>query len=282
MMELETTPLVDGLVFPEDPRWHDEKLWFSDIHAQRVMTVDSAGRTDTVVDVPDLPSGLGWLPDGRLLMVSALERRLLGWTPRGLTEVADLRPFAPYPCNDMVVDSHGRAYVGHLGYDVFGGQPLAPGTILLAQMDGSVQVVAKGLHFPNGTVLTPDGSTLVVSETYAGRLTAFRVTEDGSLRGRRVWASLEGRVPDGICLDAEGAVWVASPATNEVVRVCEGGAITHRIPCSLRPYACMLGGEDRCTLFVLLAATDVPEEARALKSGRIETVPVTVPGVGLP
>ena len=187
MMELETTPLVDGLVFPEDPRWHDGKLWFSDIHAQRVMTVDPAGHTDTVVDVPDLPSGLGWLPDGRLLMVSALERRLLGWTPRGLTEVADLRPFAPYPCNDMVVDSHGRAYVGHLGYDVFGGQPLAPGTILLAKMDGSVQVAAEGLHFPNGTVLTPDGSTLVVSESYAGRLTAFRVTEDGSLRERQVF-----------------------------------------------------------------------------------------------
>lgn len=282
MMVLETTPLVDGLVFPEDPRWHDGKLWFSDIHAQRVMTVDPAGHTDTVVEVPDWPSGLGWLPDGRLLIVSVTERRLLGWTPTGLTEVADLRPFAPYPCNDMVVDSQGRAYVGHIGYDFFGGKPLVPGTILLAKMDGNVRLAADGLHFPNGAVLTPDGHTLIVSESFGERLTAFRVTEDGSLQERRVWASLEGRVPDGICLDAEGAVWVASPASNDVVRVREGGDITHRIACILPPYACMLGGEDRCTLFVLMAATHVPEEVRALKSGRIETVAVPVPGAGLP
>lgn len=278
---LETTVLLDGLAFAESPRWHDGKLWFSDMHAHRVMTVDLDGKAETIVEVPGQPSGLGWLPDGRLLVVSMTDRRLLQLDPAGLVEVADLHELASYHCNDMVVDQQGRAYVGNFGFD-FMTQPFAPAELILVTPDGNARVVADKMAFPNGTVITPDGRTLIVGETYGARLTAFQIEPDGSLTRRRLWAQLKQAVPDGICLDADGAIWVASPVSAEVLRVREGGEVTHRIKVSTQAYACMLGGPERRTLFMLTAETSEPHKARAQPSGRVEVVEVDVPGTGLP
>ena len=281
-MKPATSVLLDGLAFPEGPRWRDGKLWFSDMHGDRVMSVDLEGRSETVVEVPGRPSGLGWLPDGRLLVVSMVDRRLLRLDPGGLTQVADLSALASFHCNDMVVDAQGRAYVGNFGYDVHGGAPVKNAALVLVAPGGEARVVADDLRFPNGTVITPDGRTLVVGETLGQRLTAFDIEDDGSLGGRRVWAQLEGAFPDGICLDAEGGIWVANAAGTEVLRVLEGGELTHRLSVSTHAFACMLGGPDRRTLFVCTAETSEPEKARANATGRIEIAEVEVPGAGLP
>jgi sugar lactone lactonase YvrE len=281
-MKPATSVLLDGLAFPEGPRWRDGKLWFSDMHADRVMTVDLEGRAETVVEVPGWPSGLGWLPDGRLLVVSMTDRRLLRLDPGGLTQVADLSALASFHCNDMVVDAHGRAYVGNFGYDVHGGAPVKNAALVLVAPGGELRVVADDLRFPNGMVITPDGRTLVVGETLGQRLTVFDVEDDGSLGGRRVWAQLERALPDGICLDAEGGIWVANVVGAEVLRVVEGGEVTHRLPVATQAFACMLGGPERRTLFVCTAETSEPEKARASPTGRIEFTEVDVPGIGLP
>jgi sugar lactone lactonase YvrE len=279
-MGLETRVLLDGLAFGESPRWHDGRLWFSDMHAYQVMTVDLSGRTETIVRVPGLPSGLGWLPDGRLLVVSMTDRRLLRLESGGLVEVADLSKLASYHCNDMVVDRQGRAYIGHFGFDYYS-QPFAPAEVILVTPDGSARVVAEQMAFPNGSIITPDGRTLIVAETFGGCLTAFDIQPDGSLAGRRVWALTSPAIPDGICLDAEGAVWVSSP-TGEVLRIQEGGQVADRISLSRPAFACMLGGADLRTLFVMTAKSDNPDELRAEPSGRVEIVEVDVPGAGLP
>lgn len=282
-----TRVLRDGLRFPEGPRWRDGKLWFSDMHAGVVLTVDLDGRSETVVAVPHEPSGLGWLPDGRLLVVSMQDRRLLRLDPEGLALVADLSPYATWHCNDMVVDAHGRAYVGNFGFDLHGQAPLVPANLVLVAPDGSAEVVASELLFPNGTVITPDGRTLIVAESFGARLTAFDIAADGRLSDRRIWAQLtpgpDGRtpVPDGICLDAEGAIWVASPVTGEVLRVREGGAVAQQIPVDRMAIACMLGGPERRTLFVCTSEALDPA-ATERRTGRIEAVDVDVPGAGWP
>jgi len=281
-MPTSTRVLLDGILFPEGPRWHEGKLWFSDMHAHRVMTVDLAGRAEVVVEVPNQPSGLGWLPDGRLLVVSMTDRRLLRLDPGGLTVVADLSALASFYCNDMVVDEQGRAYVGNFGFDLHAEAPFRPAELVLVPPDGPPRIVADDLAFPNGCVITPDGRTLVVGESGGARLTAFTVAADGSLGERRVWALLESAVPDGICLDAEGAIWVASPVGNEVLRVQEGGAVLDRVRVSTIPFACMLGGPDRRTLFVATAETHQPERVKLKPSGRIEIATVRVPGAGRP
>ncbi len=273
--------LVDGLRFPEGPRWHDDRLWFSDIHDQKVLAADLDGRTETIVTVPKDPSGLGWLPDGRLLVVSMRDRRLLRLDPGGLVEVADLSGLVPFYCNDMVVDARGRAYVGNFGFDLHAGEKPAPTSLVLVEPDGSARVVAEDLVFPNGSVITPDGRTLIVGETFGGGLTAFDVAEDGSLSGRRRWAPMERAVPDGICLDAEGAVWVASPVGHAVLRIREGGEITHRVEVEHEAFACMLGGAARRTLFLCTSGSADPNLTHERK-GRIEYVEVEVPGAGLP
>ena len=279
---IKTTLLLDGLAFPESPRWHDDRLWFSDMYACQVMTITPDGKSETIVAVPHQPSGLGWLPDGRLLMVSMVDRRLLRLDPAGLTVVADLRDLAPFHCNDMVVDRQGRAYIGNFGFDFLEEQPPKATVLILVTPDGQNRIVADKLLFPNGSVITPDGHTLIVGETWAARLTAFTIEPDGSLTDRRVWAQLEGAAPDGVCLDAEGAIWVASPTSSEVLRVLECVEITHRIPIEGQATSCMLGGPDRQTLFILSGPVTQPEEGRALKRGRIETARVEIPGVGLP
>ena len=275
-------PLAEGFAFLEGPRWRDGRLWVSDMHDDRVLAVDLAGCRETVVEVPGRPSGLGWLPDGRLLIVSMTDRRLLRLDASGLSVAADLRGVATFHCNDMVVDAQGRAYVGNFGYDFEAGSPPQSAVLALVLPDGTVRVAADDLAFPNGAVLTPDGRTLVVAESFGARLTAFDVAADGALGGRRLWAALEGAVPDGICLDAEGAIWVASPLSKEVLRVREGGQVVERIPTATQAIACMLGGADRRTLFVLTAQSFHRDECRARRSARIEVVEVDVPGAGWP
>jgi sugar lactone lactonase YvrE len=280
---IEKTSVLPGeLVFPESPRWHEGKLWFSDMHTHQVQCVRSDGALETVVNVPQQPSGLGWLPDGRLLVVSMLDRCLLRLDPDGLTMVADLRELAPFHCNDMVVDRHGRAYIGNFGFDYEARHPPKATVLILVTPDGQKRIVAKDLLFPNGSVITPDGRTLIVAETWGARLTGFSIAEDGSLFDRRVWAQFDRVTPDGICLDAEAAIWVASPRGREVLRVREGGNITHRISTENPPLACMLGGADRRTLFILSGPMVSKEEGMALKGGRIETIRVEIPGAGLP
>ncbi|MEO8837917.1 MAG: SMP-30/gluconolactonase/LRE family protein, partial [Herbaspirillum sp.] len=180
--------VIDGLAFAEAPRWHDGKLWFSDFYTNSVYCLHAKGELSTVVEVPGRPSGLGWLPDGRLLVVSMTERRLLRLDPDGLTELADLSPLAGFDCNDMVVDRLGRAYVGNFGFDLIGKAPLQPATLIMVTSDGQARTVADDLLFPNGCVITPDGQTLILAETFGHRLTAFDIAADGSLHARRCWA----------------------------------------------------------------------------------------------
>lgn len=274
-------PFVTGLAFPEAPRWRAGALWFSDFYLQRVQRATPEGSVETVAELDDQPSGLGWLPDGRLLVVGMKKRQLLRLDAGGLVVAAELSAFAPAPCNDMLVDPHGRAYVGNFGFDLHARAPFAPTVLLRVDADGTVQVAAADLHFPNGMALAPDGRTLIVAESYGKRLTAFEVRPDGSLAGRRTWAQFDekGVAPDGICLDAEGCVWMASPVSREVLRVREGGAITHRIPTAEQATACALGGADGRTLYVTTGRVLVtPEESRARRSGAIWQLRVETPG----
>ena len=275
--------LLDDLIFLEGPRWYDGKLWFSDMFAGQVRTADLSGNTEVVAEVAERPSGLGFLPDGRLLIVSMQNRLLLRLDRDGLTTVADLSSLAVGSPNDMVVDTHGRAYIGHFGYDLFGGEEPKPASLLLVTPDGQVREVADGLEFPNGTVISPDGKTLIVAETFGRRLTAFSIADDGGLSERRVFAQFDEETPDGICLDARGGVWVSSFESGEFVRVEDGGTITERIPVpGKRAVACALGGPQRQTLFLLTAETTLEDLAQGKSIGRVETVQVDTPGAGLP
>ncbi len=285
-MSVSLAPVVDGLAFAEGPRWHDDRLWFSDMHDHRVLTLDpTTGETEVVVEVPNRPSGLGWRPDGTLLVVSMTDRKLLAVRDGAVSEVADLHDVTDHDCNDMVVDGHGNAYVGNFGFDLH--DPDADQrttTLALVTADGEVRVVADELFFPNGCVITPAGDTLVVGESFGACLTAFDITDDGSLDNRREWARVRGAVPDGICLDADGAIWMASPVSHQVLRVAEGGEVLDEIRTNdeRQPFACMLGGTDRRTLYVCTAVDSEPESCRRLRAGRIEAIDVDVPGAGWP
>lgn len=278
-----TTTLVDGLCFGEGPRWRDGKLWFSDMHANTVYTVDLSGKLTTVVTLNnDQPSGLGWLPDGRLLIVSMTRRMLLVLDGDTVTDFADLSELASYHCNDMVTDSQGRSYVGNFGYDLHDNEEFKKAAMILVHPNGQAEIAAEDLSFPNGTVITPDGKTLIVGESFGARLTAFDINEDGSLTNRRIWAEMDGAVPDGICLDEAGGIWVASPISNEVLRVVEGGEVTDRIKIEHQAYACMLGGEDGKTLFIMTSNSSHPDQCVVDKSAAVEIVQVAHAGAGLP
>jgi sugar lactone lactonase YvrE len=281
-MTCRSTVLIDRLAFPEAPRWHAGRLWLSDMVSGRVLAVDETARVESIVEVAAQPSGLGWLPDGRLLVVSMTDRRLLCLDGKTLRLHADLVQIASFHCNDMIVDAAGRAYVGNFGFDLHRGERPRIARLALVEPDGRVRVAADELWFPNGMVLTPDGRTLVVAETLADRLTAFQVEADGSLAARRVFAQLDGLAPDGICLDHEGGIWVASPTGKAVLRVLEGGAITDRIGLDRPAFACMLGGNDRRTLYVCTASTSFPDKCLRRRDGRIEWIRVPIPGAGLP
>ena len=278
------TTILDGLSFPEGPRWRDGRLWFSDFYRHEVVAVDLDGNRETMVAVPNQPSGLGWLPTGELLIVSMLDRQLLRWDGQQTTTHADLSDLVSRPCNDMVVDADGRAYVGNFGFDRHRGEEPAETIMVAAEPDGMLWVAAEGLAFPNGTVITPDGTALIVGESMANRLTAFdRDPGTGRLTNRRVFADLGANVPDGICLDAEGAVWSADPRNGVVLRVREGGEVTDRIATGegRNAYACILGGPDGRTLLVATNTGSGPAAAES-RNGRIEVVDVEVPAAGWP
>ena len=276
--------VVEGLAFPEGPRWHDGRLVFSDQHAQQVLAFDpTSGETEEVVRVEGQPSGLGWMPTGELLVSSMLDQKLLRRDADGtLAEVADLSGLARHNCNDMVVSSEGRAYVGSFGFDLDRGERPQPSTIVAVDPDGHARVVADDMQFPNGSVITPDGRTLVVGETVAGRLTAFTIEADGSLSERRLWAQLEGALPDGICLDEEGAIWIACPLSHRCLRVREGGEVLEEIATEQAAFACMLGGDDRRTLYICTSEMALNTETVKTRPGRIRARRVDVAGAGLP
>jgi sugar lactone lactonase YvrE len=280
-----------GLVFPEAPRWHDHRLWLSDIHAHRVMRLEADNSWSVVAELGDRPSGLGFLPDGTLLVVSLLDRRLLRLVDGRPEQHADLSPLAGDFINDMVVDGEGRAYVGNRNP---GSTPQRPiDTLLLVQPDGRVQQVADSLSAPNGMVVTPDGGTLIVAETLNGRLLAFEISASGMLSRRRTFAHVGGQHADGICLDADGAIWVGSPGHGLFLRVHEGGDVSDSVSVGDRwAVAPMLGGADRRTLFMLTSKTTTANLERlgldrdldggSQSSGRVEAVEVSVPGAGWP
>jgi sugar lactone lactonase YvrE len=272
-----------NLVFGEGPRWHGGRLWLSDMHAGTVLTVGDSGAVEPVCGVSGKPSGLGWLPDGRLLIVSMIDRRILRREPDGSLVVhADLSGLVAFDCNDMVVDGRGNAYVGHFGFSFHDQQPPAPADVVLARPDGHAEVVANDMQFPNGSVVTPDGNTLIVAESLASRLTAFTIRADGTLGERRVWADLDGASADGICLDAEGAVWYADPRAGRCVRVAEGGKVLDSIDAGESCFACMLGGPERRTLYLVVATFESIEQVRRERNGRVLAVDAAVPGAGYP
>jgi sugar lactone lactonase YvrE len=279
--ELQT--LMTGIAFGESPRWHDDRLWFSDWGTQEIIAVDLEGESEVIVRVASFPFCIDFLPDGRLLIVSASDRLLLRREPDGpLVTHADLSTLSEHPWNDIVVDARGNAYIGNIGFD-FPEAQFAPGTLALVTPDGSARQVADGVAFPNGIVVTPDNSTLIVAESYANRLTAFDITADGSLSNRRMWAELGGGVPDGICLDAEDAVWYGDVPNKRCVRVREGGEVLQTIALDRGCFACMLGGPDGKTLFMVAQEwSGMESTAEGERTGQLLTSPAPAAGAGWP
>ena len=292
-MTAEVTTVVSGFGFLEAPRWHEDRIWFSDFYTHRVLSAREDG-TDlrTEATVPQQPAGLGWLPDGRLLVVSMRDRKVLRREADGtLVTHADLGSYATGHTNDMVIDASGRAYVGNFGFDLMGGAPLETASLHRVDPDGGVTEVATDLWFPNGSVITPD-DVLIVNETFGNRCTAFDLTEDGELTNRRVWAEF-GPLPterlidkvlaqttiagDGACLDAEGGLWIADATGDRLIRVREGGEIGDEVRPGSPVYACALGGADGRTLFAC-AAPDFDEQARtAAQEASLLAIRVAVP-----
>jgi sugar lactone lactonase YvrE len=292
------TTLLDGLSFTECPRWREGRLYFTDRYTRRVLAVSIDGEVETYARTPGFPAGLGFLPDGRLLITSMRDHKILRREHDGaIVEHADLTALAPGELNDMLVDHEGRAWVGNFGFDLFAGAPVSPTVLISVTPDGKAAIAADGLVFPNGSVLTPDGRTLIVAETFANRLSAFTLS-DGLLTDHRVWAPFGdppasadvGRiisdvdvVPDGICLDSEGAVWVADVVKQRLIRVAEGGRILEELKTNgLCAFACMLGGDDGRTLFACAAPTFDETEAAAHHRSAILMTRVAVPHAGLP
>ncbi|HTV59781.1 MAG TPA: SMP-30/gluconolactonase/LRE family protein [Verrucomicrobiae bacterium] len=290
--------LIRDLHFTECPRWHDGRLYFSDFYTHRVYAATLDGAMETIAEIPAQPSGLGFLPDGRLLIVSMRDRRILRREPDGaLSEHANLSGLAPWHLNDMLVDRDGGAWVGNFGFDLMGGGKAVTTNLIRVDPAGRAASAAAGLGFPNGMALSPDGKTLIVAETTMNRLSAFEV-RSGALGGRRTWAAfgdppsstksaeLFSQVdvaPDGICLDAEGAVWVADAMNGRLIRVAEGGEILGELrPDGMGVFACMLGGADGRTLFACVAPTFTEAEASTQSNAEIWMIEVDVPRAGLP
>jgi sugar lactone lactonase YvrE len=275
-----------GLKFTESPRWHNDKLWFIDIHDKRIKTVDLSGSVATVLELPFIPNAFGLTPKGTVVVGDAFQRRIFRMEGNTLKQVADISDFTNFCLSDGIVDAQGRMYVGDIGYNFVdpAARPVETCVIVAVGPDGRASVVADKLYFPNGMVIPPDGQTLIVGETLGHRLTAFDIQEDGSLSNRRVWAQLPSSVsPDGICLDAEGGVWCANPeGEDSVVRVREGGEITDRIRVDTHAYAVMLGGPERRHLFICASGSHDPAEIHRNPSASFHVVEVDVPGAGIP
>ncbi|WP_327150721.1 SMP-30/gluconolactonase/LRE family protein [Nocardia sp. NBC_01329] len=268
--------LLEGVVFGESPRWHDGRLWFSDWGAGQVIAVDGPGRSEVIASVSSFPMCIDFLPDGRLLIVDSARQRLLRREPgENLVLHADLAVESDEPWNDIVVDARGNAYVNSIGFDFPGGD-FAPGFIVVVTSDGTVRRVAEDLAFPNGMAITADGTTLIVAESYAEQLTAYDITPTGDLAGRRVWAPTSGDHPDGICLDAEGAVWYADVGNRHCVRVAEGGAVLATAESDRGAFACVLDSDvERPRLFVV--GQDYGGDS-AGPTGRVVAFPAPAPG----
>jgi sugar lactone lactonase YvrE len=281
----EVQTLMAGLVFGEQPRWHEDRLWFSDWGTQEVIAVDLEGNSEVILQGPSFPLCVDWLSDGRLLVVSAREGLLLRREPDGsVVTHGDLsRASDPPAGNELVVDGRGNAYVNGGGFDLMAGEEFAPGIVALVTPDGSARQVADGLAFPNGMVVTPDDSTLIVAESYAKRLTAFDIAADGSLSNRRVWADLQDGVPDGICLDAENAVWYGDVPNKRCVRVREGGEVLQTVRLDRGCFACALGGPDRRTLFLMATEWSGPANMfDGPRTGQVLTADAPAAGAGWP
>ena len=277
--------LMTGLVFGEQPRWHENRLWFSDWGPQEVIAVDLEGKSEVILRGSSFPLCVDWLPDGRLLVVSAGDGLLLRREPDGsLVTHADLGAISdPAAGNELVVDGRGNAYVNGGGFDLMAGEEFAPGIVALVTPDGSARQVADGLAFPNGMAVTPDNSTLVVAESYAKRLTAFDIAADGGLSNRRVWADLGDGVPDGICIDAEGAVWYADVPNKRCVRVREGGEVLQTVDLDRGCFACALGGSEGRTLFVMATEWNGPAKMfSGPRTGQVRAAEAPAPGAGWP
>ena len=293
-------PLLEGGAFFEGPRWHDGRWWVSDFYREAVYTVTTDGQEEPVLSVEHQPSGLGWLPDGSLLVTSMKDQKVLRRDPSGEVNVhADLSAFTDSSINDMVVDEQGRAWIGCFGFDLMGfaDPQLAP--LMRVDPDGAAAVVAEDLMFPNGSVITPDGSTLIVGETAGCRYTAFTIAPDGSLADRRVWAQLAptpalGTLeevlpqitvgPDGCTLDAEGHIWSADEAGGRCIRIAPGGEIVDEIhaPEGFGAFACALGGEDGRTLLICTAPDFLEHNRRGARDAVLVTTEVDVPHAGRP
>ena len=306
----ELKKLTGGLYFGEGPRWHENKLWFSDFYSHKVMTLDENNSLETVCDVPSQPSGLGWLPNGDLLIVSMLDRKILKFSEGSISVHADLSEYVAHKCNDMVVGRDGTAYVGNFGMGD-AGESLNSTHLMIVKSDGTVLKGPDNLLFPNGTVITEDGKNLIIAETLGAKLTSFDIEDNGELTNRKLWArtsplfslliikslsslgfdvskidfskySKNLHVPDGICLDEKNGIWIASPTTKAVVRIEKGGNITDKINTPKGAFACMLGGKERKTLYVIISNSSDPEEAQASPEGEIHSIEVEIPGVGKP
>jgi sugar lactone lactonase YvrE len=279
----EPTLLIDGLVFPESPRWRDGRLWVSDWGAHEVIVAGLDGSSEVVARAPSFPLCIDHLPDGGLLLVSAQDGLLLRMEAGGsLVTHADLSGLASHPWNEIVVDGHANAYVNNIGFDFPGGE-FAPGIIAFVSPGGAARVVADGVAFPNGMAITPDNATLTVAESYASRLTAFDIVADGGLANRRSWAEVPSSAPDGICLDADGAVWYADVPNRCCVRVAEGGEILASIDLDRGCFACMLGGHDGRTLFLVTNEwTGSAGMASGARAGQVLTVQAPARAAGWP
>lgn len=291
------TTVLDGRAFLECPRWHDGRLWVSDLYAHEVLSIGDDGDVRVEASVPGQPSGLGWLPDGRALIVSMVDRKILRREHSGeLVTHADLSTLSPTKINDMVVDADGRAWAGSFGFEFRSASAVEPADLIRIDPDGAVSVAAAGLRFPNGAVITPEG-VLVVAESMGNKLTAFDIESTGTLANRRVWAAFGEDVPttsvadamgasavapDGICLDAEGAIWVADALNRRLVRVREGVGIVDEIAFDTGVFACMLGGADGKTLYACAAPSSSEHKRANSREASLLSVRVDVPRAGRP
>jgi sugar lactone lactonase YvrE len=281
----EPRTLLTGLAIGESPRWHDGRLWVANWGTGEVVAVDEQGTSEVVLHVPtNIPYSIDWLPDGTLLAVQGREGLLLRQGPGGrLTTYADLNPLSDRGWNELVVDGRGNAYVNGGGFDLMAGEPFSPGMIALVTPDGTARQVAEGIAFPNGMAITPDNRTLLIAESYGHRLTAFDIETDGTLSNRRTWADLGEDYPDGITIDAEGAVWYAVVPNRHCVRVREGGEVLQTVPADRGCFACMLGGADGRTLFITAAEWGGVEGAGGgRRTGQVLAVPAPAPHAGYP
>jgi sugar lactone lactonase YvrE len=283
----------DDLIFGECPRWHRGRLWYSDFYRRGIYSMDAQGEERLEHVVKGQPSGLGWLPDGDLLCVSMLDHQVLRFHDGEPSLFCDISSYCGFWATDMVTSATGVSYVGNFGFDLHAmlrdvgaaemlvNRPPTTNLVVISP-DGDILQVVPDMDFPNGTVITPDGTTLIVGETLSCRLTAFDIANDGTLSNRRVWAQMEFIYTDGMCIDAEGQIWLANAIAPSCVRVREGGEITAMVETSQISFACTLGGEDRRSLYIMTAPTSDRFEIADKHSGRIEVAEVVVPGAGLP